>query len=47
MMAGVDCAAIGEVISDRSLKIYGLSGEQVLSTPLAELKEAWQNPLRW
>ena len=47
MMAGFDCAAIGEVISDRSLKIYGLSGEQVLSTPLAELKEAWQNPLRW
>lgn len=47
MMAGVDCSAIGEVISDRNLKIYGLSGEQVLSTPLAELKEAWQNPLRW
>jgi hypothetical protein len=34
-------------MSDISLKIYGLSGEQVLSTPLAELKEAWQNPLRW
>ncbi len=47
MMAGIDCAAIGEVISDRSLKIYGLNGEQVLSRPLAELKEAWQNPLRW
>jgi phosphoribosylformylglycinamidine synthase II len=47
MLAGVDCAAIGEVISDRSLKIYGLNGEQVLSRPLAELKEAWQNPLRW
>ncbi len=47
MMAGFDCAAIGKVTSDRSLKIYGLSGEQVLSTPLAELKEAWQNPLRW
>ena len=47
MMAGFDCAAIGKVTSDRTLKIYGLSGEQVLSTPLAELKEAWQNPLRW
>ena len=47
MMAGFDCAAIGKVTSDRTLKIYGLSGEQVLFTPLAELKEAWQNPLRW
>ena len=47
MMAGFDCAAIGNVTSDRTIKIYGLSGEQVLSTPLAELKEAWQNPLRW
>ncbi|HUU62487.1 MAG TPA: phosphoribosylformylglycinamidine synthase subunit PurL [Dehalococcoidia bacterium] len=47
MMARFDCAAIGKVTSDRILKIYGLSGEQVLSTPLAELKEAWQNPLRW
>ena len=47
MMAGFDCAAIGKVTSDRTLKIYGLCGEQVLFTPRYELKEAWKNPLRW
>lgn len=47
MMAGIDCAAIGEVISDRRFEVYGLKGERVLSAPLAELKEAWQKPLRW
>jgi len=47
MMAGVDCAAIGEVISDKRLEVYGLKGERVLSAPLAELKDAWQKPLRW
>jgi phosphoribosylformylglycinamidine synthase len=47
MMAGVDCSAIGKVISDKRLEVYGLKGERVLSAPLAELKDAWQKPLRW
>ena len=47
MMAGVDCATIGEVMGGKRLDVYGLKGEQVLSIPLAELKEAWQKPLRW
>ena len=46
-MAGVDFAAIGEVRNDKRLEVYGLRGAQVLSAPLAELKEAWQKPLRW
>jgi len=47
MMAGVDFAAIGEVTSEEKLEVYGLNGEIVLSALIAELKEAWQRPLRW
>jgi phosphoribosylformylglycinamidine synthase II len=47
MMAGVDFAAIGQVTSKERLEVYGLNEEIVLSAPIAELKEAWQRPLRW
>jgi phosphoribosylformylglycinamidine synthase II len=47
MMAGVDFAAIGQVTSKEKLEVYGISGKLVLSAPIAELKEAWQRPLRW
>jgi phosphoribosylformylglycinamidine synthase len=47
MMAGLDFAAIGRVTNNKKFEVYGLSGERVLSAPLAELKEAWQKPLRW
>jgi phosphoribosylformylglycinamidine synthase len=47
MMAGVDFAAIGQVTRKEKLEVYGLKGEMVLSAPVAELKEAWQRPLRW
>jgi phosphoribosylformylglycinamidine synthase II len=47
MMAGVDFAAVGQVTSKERLEIYGLNGEVVLSAFVAELKEAWQRPLRW
>jgi len=47
MMAGVDFAAVGEVTSKEKLEVYGLNGEIVLSVLIAELKEAWQRPLRW
>jgi phosphoribosylformylglycinamidine synthase subunit PurSL len=47
MMTGIDFAAIGQVTGKQSLEVYGISGEKVLSAPLAELKEAWQKPLRW
>ena len=47
MMAGVDFAAIGQVTREEKLEIYGLNEEMVLSAPVAELKEAWQRPLRW
>jgi phosphoribosylformylglycinamidine synthase II len=41
------CAAIGEFNKSDRLEVYGIGGEKVVSTPLAELKEAWQKPLRW
>jgi phosphoribosylformylglycinamidine synthase len=47
MMAGIDFAAIGHVTSKERLEVYGLNGEIVLSALIAELKEAWQRPLRW
>jgi phosphoribosylformylglycinamidine synthase len=47
MMTRVDFAAIGQVTSKEKLEVYGLNGEMVLSALIAELKEAWQRPLRW
>ena len=47
MMTGVDFAAIGRIVDEQSLEVYGISGKKVLSASLAELKEAWQKPLRW
>ena len=46
-MGEVIFAAIGEVTKADRLEVYGIKGEKVVSTPLAELKEAWQKPLRW
>jgi len=47
MLTGVELAAIGRVTNKQRLEVYGLTGRRVLSAPLAELKEAWQKPLRW
>jgi phosphoribosylformylglycinamidine synthase II len=47
MMTGIDFAAIGQVTSKEKLEVYGLNGQMVLSALIAELKEAWQRPLRW
>jgi phosphoribosylformylglycinamidine synthase len=47
MMAAVDFAAIGQVTDKEKLEVYGLNNEIVLSALIAELKEAWQRPLRW
>jgi phosphoribosylformylglycinamidine synthase II len=46
-MGGVKFAAIGEVTKGDNLEVYGIKGEKIVSLPLAELKEAWQKPLRW
>jgi phosphoribosylformylglycinamidine synthase II len=40
-------AAIGQVTKGDRFEVYGINEERVVSSPLAELKEAWQKPLRW
>jgi len=46
-MGGVEFAAIGQVTNSDKFEVYGINGERLLSIALAELKEAWQKPLRW
>ena len=46
-LSGVDFAEIGRVMKDKKLEVYGRNGGIILSAPVADLKEAWQKPLRW
>ncbi|MBI4285004.1 MAG: phosphoribosylformylglycinamidine synthase subunit PurL [Chloroflexi bacterium] len=47
ILKGTSFAQIGHVARRESLEINGLSGQRIVSAPLASLKEAWQKPLRW
>ncbi|MDP2731398.1 MAG: phosphoribosylformylglycinamidine synthase subunit PurL [Dehalococcoidales bacterium] len=46
-LSGTPFAAIGRTTDTERLEIYGLSGRKIVDASLAELKEAWQRPLRW
>jgi phosphoribosylformylglycinamidine synthase II len=46
-MSGVDFAEVGRVMKDKKLEVYNRHGGIVLNADIAELKEAWQQPLRW
>jgi phosphoribosylformylglycinamidine synthase subunit PurSL len=48
-LAGVPWALVGEVCSDSRLRIAGTdaAGGLVVDAKLTDLKEAWQQPLRW
>ncbi len=46
LLGDEDCALIGEVSSDQELRIVGLAGEILVRSPIAELKAAWQAPLK-
>ena len=46
VMDGVGLAAIGQVTGSEVLEIYGVKGRRT-QVSLADLKEAWQRPLRW
>ncbi|MFC1955466.1 phosphoribosylformylglycinamidine synthase subunit PurL [Chloroflexota bacterium] len=46
VMNGTAFAVIGEVNDSEMLEIYGKGGRKVLVS-IADLKEAWQKPLRW
>jgi phosphoribosylformylglycinamidine synthase len=45
--AEVPWLRLGVTSEEPRLRIAGAGGEWVVWAPLAELKEAWQKPLRW
>jgi phosphoribosylformylglycinamidine synthase subunit PurSL len=47
IMNGTTFAEIGKVVKSDRFEITGLNGDKVLSERIADLKEAWQKPLRW
>ena len=46
LFAGQSCRMIGSVCEQPVLQVFGTQGRELLAVPLAELKEAWQAPLR-
>jgi phosphoribosylformylglycinamidine synthase len=44
---GLPFKQIGQVVKEPRLRIAGSDGEWAIWTTLADLKEAWQKPLRW
>jgi len=46
-MKGITMAQIGHVSQEDTLQVFGLGGELILDTPISELKESWQKPLKW
>ena len=47
MMSGSAFAEIGKVTDRGKLEVYGRDGQKLLNASIADLKEAWQQPLRW
>jgi phosphoribosylformylglycinamidine synthase len=48
LLARIPCQRIGAVTEDLHLRISGRKhGETIISASAADLKEAWQKPLRW
>ncbi|MCS7047127.1 MAG: AIR synthase-related protein, partial [Gemmataceae bacterium] len=47
LFGDVPLAPIGRTVKEPRLRIAGTDGEWLIRLPLAELKEAWQRPLRW
>jgi phosphoribosylformylglycinamidine synthase subunit PurSL len=47
IMAGTDFAEIGKVTAGKKLVVNNFKGKSVLEADIADLKEAWQKPLRW
>jgi phosphoribosylformylglycinamidine synthase len=43
----VALAPIGQTCNERHLKMAGVNGEWAVRASLTDLREAWQNPLRW
>ena len=46
-LSGVPFAAAGRVTETARFRVHGREGDALIDEPVAELKEAWQKPLRW
>jgi len=46
-LKGISFANIGTVNDSGKLEVFGLNGKKVVSELINDLKEAWQQPLRW
>ena len=44
---GLPARPIGRVVRDPRFTVRGREGETLINEPIADLKEAWQAPLRW
>jgi len=40
-------APLGRVTADAKFLVRGLQGDTLIAEDIADLKEAWQRPLRW
>ena len=47
VFAGLPFARVGATVAEPRVRIAGANGEWVVWAGLADLKEAWQKPLRW
>ncbi len=47
LFGDVPLAQIGQTVKDQRLRVAGAKGEWLIWAALADLKEAWQKPLRW
>ena len=47
LITGAKVCIIGQTVREPRLRIAGGSGEWIVWAGLADLKEAWQKPLRW
>jgi phosphoribosylformylglycinamidine synthase len=46
-LEGVPCQRIGQTCKEPRLRVAGAEGEWIIWAQLADLKQAWQKPLRW
>ncbi|MFH0838834.1 MAG: phosphoribosylformylglycinamidine synthase subunit PurL [Candidatus Omnitrophota bacterium] len=47
LMQGMPVGLVGCLSASPAFTVYGIKGNQVVSTDIRALKEAWQKPLRW
>jgi phosphoribosylformylglycinamidine synthase II len=46
-MQDVPCAAVGAVLSEDKLQVYGVNGNTIISEKISKLKHSWQKTLGW